>query len=78
MLISALYHRPGMGLDDIGLTGSKAKRAIKKVQRDLKTRSKNGQIVTVMGLDREYNQPQGISISTPISREKIISKKPVT
>lgn len=42
MLISALYHRPGMRLD-IALTGSKAKRAIKKVQRDLKTRSENGQ-----------------------------------
>ncbi|KAI7977222.1 hypothetical protein EIK77_005854 [Talaromyces pinophilus] len=42
MLFHADYNRPGLRRDALALTGSKAKRAIKRIQRDIRTISENG------------------------------------
>ncbi|KAF5016606.1 hypothetical protein F66182_11663, partial [Fusarium sp. NRRL 66182] len=43
MLFYAYFHRPSLSRDDSVLTGKKAQRAIKKVQRDLRIKLENGQ-----------------------------------
>lgn len=43
MLFYAHFHHPSLSRDDLILTGKKAQRAIKKVQRDLRTKFENGE-----------------------------------